>query len=93
MDNLQAIACNCALQKMLKDTHFSICTIDHINAVTKAIPDGDAYRILAMLHCVRYQDMPSELLRGLPVLIKRALGGEPIELSMPTSFKLHIERP
>lgn len=84
MNDLQRMAATVALEQMSRNGYFSICTIDKINAMSGGVPNGEAYQILAALHCVNFRDMPPELQRGLPVLVKLALGGQAIDFAMPT---------
>lgn len=79
MDELKVLVASTALKDMLRRGWFSICTIDDINKVTKNVPDREAYDMLHALHCVPFKDMPPELQRGLPLLVHRALGTEPIQ--------------
>lgn len=78
MDEIQMMAAKAALQKMIKDGHISICTIDQILKMTGGIPDRRDYEILHTLHCVSFKDMQPELLRGLPVILQRVLGAEDV---------------
>lgn len=79
MDELKVMVATTALKDMLQKGWFSICTIDSINKVTKHIPDREAYDMLHALHCVHFSDMPPELVRGMPLLIHRALGTNTIQ--------------
>ena len=81
MDKIQILAAEAALRKMVEEGFFSICTIDKINKVSGNIPNKKTYDTLHMLHCVHYKDMPPELLKELPVMIREALGGSTLELS------------
>lgn len=82
MDALQTLAANVALNKMLKQSHFSICTIDDIIKVSGAIPDNYAYGILKLLHCVNYSDMDSGVRDELPNLLKRVLGSPAVSFDL-----------
>lgn len=67
-----------ALNKMLKDGHFSICTIDAVAEMLRVNSrNTEEYRILRTLHCVSYNDMPQILRQELPLLIKKCLGRGP----------------
>lgn len=73
MDEVQKLAAQCALRKMVADGWLSICTIDAILKMSGGIPSNADYQILRVLHCVPFADMPPELLRGLPLLVQRVL--------------------
>lgn len=73
MNSAQQMAVTCALQKMLEQGHFSICTIDQILKITGGIADKDDYSTLNLLHCVHYDKMPRELLAELPNIIERVI--------------------
>ena len=62
-----------SLNKMMKGTHFDICTVDAAVKVLGAVPDGAAYAILRPLHCVHWMDMPRELRDAVPKLIERCI--------------------
>jgi hypothetical protein len=87
MDDIQKMAATAALDKMVKDGHISICTIDNILKMTGGIPNRKDYDILSMLHCVKFKDMPPELLRGLPVIVQRVVGAEGIEFNLGDELK------
>lgn len=79
MDELKVLVATTALKDMIRKGYFSICTIDAINKVTGNHPRSEDYAMLHALHCVHFADMPPELQRGLPLLIQRALGTQPVE--------------
>lgn len=79
LNDLQKMAAQAAIKKMLHDRYFSISHIDTILTMTNGKPNRDDYNILRTLHCVDYGDMAPELLRGLPVLIERVLTSEPLQ--------------
>jgi len=81
MDSLQIFAAETALRKMLKDGHFSICTVDNILKMTNVVPNARAYQILRLLHCVNFSDMPPEVQREMPDLLRDVLGGAEIDLA------------
>lgn len=62
-----------SLNKMLRGSHFDICTVDAAAKALGSIPDGRAYAILRPLHCVHWGDMPAELRAAVPKLIERCL--------------------
>ena len=85
MDDIQIMAARAALQKMAKDGYFSICTIDNILRMSGGVPDSKDYQTLRTLHCVSFSDMPPELRRGLPLLVKRVLEAEGVEFCFEPS--------
>ena len=62
-----------ALNKMMRGQHFSICTIDDAIKALGSRPDGPAYAILRLQHCVNWMDMPPALRAAVPKLIERCL--------------------
>ncbi len=81
MDTLQKIAAETALKKMLRQGHFSICTIDEIVKMTGSVPDGRAYQILRLMHCVDFKDMPPEIHEQMPELLRAVLSGTELDLA------------
>jgi hypothetical protein len=78
MDNLKNLAATTALNAMLADRHFSICTIDSVASMLNVKPASDAYNILRAVHCIDYAKMPAELRQAIPGLIKECLGVAPV---------------
>lgn len=81
MSDLQVMAAEAALKKMVDSSHFSICTLDKIIEMMGVKPDREAYRILSTLHCVDYNQMRPELLQALPDLIATVLRSPSLEAS------------
>jgi hypothetical protein len=77
MTYTEELVCRTALNNMLKGSHFSICTIDSILKIINVHPNRNAYDMLHALHCVHYKDMPVELRKILPNLIRECLCLEP----------------
>jgi hypothetical protein len=74
-----------ALNKMMAQGHFNICTIDSVAEMLGVNPKGEAYRMLRPLHCVNFSDMPQELRTLVPALIKQCLAVEPTyQFTLPT---------
>lgn len=73
MTQLQLMAAEAALAKMVSDKRFSICTIDTIADMMGLVPDREAYAMLRTLHCVSFDQMRPELLAALPDLIAKVL--------------------
>lgn len=67
---------------MFRKGYFDICLVRQICELNGTIPNGEAMRLLHPLHCVNFEDMPKELLRGLPVLIQQAIGTETLEMEV-----------
>ena len=80
MNEIERMAANAAIKKMLNKSYFDICVIDGILKITKGVPKREDYNLLHLLHCVHFADMEPELLRGLPVIINRVLDSEPFAL-------------
>lgn len=90
MSDLRMMAVLTALNKMMRDGYFSICTIDTCAKLLNVSPNHtEAYRILHALHCVHFCDMPEPLRVEVPELIKDCL-----RLEQPFMFKtLEPEKP
>ena len=70
MTPIEELAARTAINTMLKDAHFSICTIDKVLKLMHIHPDSRSYNILSTLHCINYKDMPQELREQIPALIR-----------------------
>lgn len=81
MSDIKVMAATAALQKMLAQKYFDICTIDNIIKMLGIVPDREAYSILHTLHCVDYDQMQPELLEQLSVLIMRVLDSPRMDTS------------
>jgi len=62
-----------SLNAMMRQNHFSICTIDTLATMLEVKPEREAYNILRPLHCIDYNQMPPELFAQIPTLIMRCL--------------------
>lgn len=82
MNDIQTMAARAALKKMTNDGYISICTINDILKMAKRVPPAEEYEILHTIHCVSFSQMEPELIRGLPLLLQRVLGGESLDLSV-----------
>jgi hypothetical protein len=78
MDELKKLSALAALNNMLEKDYFDICTIDQVSRLLDVNPKGQAYTLLAPLHCVHYDKMPAQLREAIPVLIQQCLGVAPI---------------
>lgn len=95
-DGLKQQAAIAALNKMMSQGHFSICTIDTIAAMLGITPDPEAYAVLRALHCVNYTAMPRDLYSRLPDLIQAALSGHQVfqfALRSPPTTQLALIQP
>ncbi len=90
MTDIRQITALAALNTMLKQKHFSICTIRELVTMFDVVPDAEAMKVLTPLHCVNYADMPPELYAALPSIIERALSGSPL---FQFELKREAERP
>ena len=66
-----------ALNAMMAERHFSICTIDNIAKMLGGHVDGEAYNVLRPLHCIAWSAMPPEVREAVPGLIQACLGFAP----------------
>ena len=75
MNEIQVITAKTALKNMFRKGHMSVCTIENIIKMNPLLPvDKDSLQMLHLLNCVDFNEMPEELLRGLPVLIQKTIG-------------------
>lgn len=80
MTPFERMACETALRKLLQGEHFDICTVRQILAVTKTVPPRGSLEALAPLHCVKYSDMPRELLEQIPAMLAEVFRGPLLDL-------------
>jgi hypothetical protein len=94
MTQLQQMATEAALAKMVSSSHFDICTIDSICKMMNLVPDRETYALLRTLHCVNYDQMRPELLAALPDLIAKVLQSPSFDASrmniVPTGNGLRV---
>lgn len=77
LERLQIDAAVTAMNKMLKGSHFSICTVDNVAKMLGIHCRKDSYDILRNLHCVDFTDMTREMRQAVPALIADTLGEPP----------------
>lgn len=65
-----------ALNRMFQKGHMDICAIRDVAAILKVNPEAETFAQLRALHCVDWKDMPRDLYRKIPDMIKTCLGGE-----------------
>lgn len=82
MTDTQQLVAETALRDMVRHGFFSICVIDDILKMTSTIPDGDSYRMLRALHCMKFMDMPPKLLTELPGLLRAVLNGPALQFGV-----------
>lgn len=75
-NELKAMATTAILNKTLKSSFFSICSIDEAAKVMGRNPHCEEYDLLRSLHCVDYSKMPRELREKIPSLVALCLGLE-----------------
>lgn len=101
MEDLKKLAAMTALNKLMRDGHFSICTLDSVAKMMNVVTGGESYAILRSIHCVDYADMPQELREAIPQLISDVLGdpafqfgvqpgGKPVQDPAPRKGFLNI---
>ena len=71
----------------MKRSFFSICEVRDAAKVLGVPAGGEAYDMLNQLHCVHWADMPLEIRKVVPELIREVLSIEPMPLftTEPTS--------
>lgn len=85
LNETQAEVAIAALNKMLRQRYFDICTIDSVAKMLGVNPRSESYAILRPLHCVDYADMSASLKAKLPALIADCLGEPPMfQFTLPT---------
>jgi hypothetical protein len=73
---------------MLKNKHFSICTVDNVCKVIGARPAGAAYDMLRALHCVEFANMPHRARDEIPALLNEVFKqAANVEMDLQTVFK------
>lgn len=78
MTTVQILAAQTALKDMFSKGHFSICVIDQILKMSRAVPKSEDYDALRLLHCINFRDMDDALRAELPGLIQRVLSAPAI---------------
>lgn len=76
-NDLKMMAAITALNAMMQKGWLSMSTIDRVGEMLSINPKGEAYRILAPLHCVDFDKMPRELVEQIPMLIQQCLSVTP----------------
>lgn len=77
IDDLKKATILTALNHMVKQGSFSICTIDKCAEILGVqVRGSESYNILSALHCINYAEMPPEVRRAIPQLIKDCLNVE-----------------
>lgn len=86
MNEIQLLAAQAALAKMMRNGWVDITVFDKILKMTNAVPNRQDYEILHLLHCVHFVDMDLNLRRGLPVLFDRVLQAESINYQFGETY-------
>lgn len=79
MNQLDAALIETALRNMFAGSHFNICVIREIVAVTKSVPPPGLMGRLSLLHCVNWEDMTPDVREALPDMIREAIGSPPFD--------------
>lgn len=64
-----------ALEKLLTQKYFDVCTIDVVLKIMDNGKNKAAYDLLHALHCIHYDQMPADLRNTIPHLINECLRG------------------
>jgi|GEM_PF-4083892 len=64
-----------ALEKMFKGDSFSICKIDDACKLMGRSGSGPSYDKLHALHCVKFGEIPANIMQLIPTWINEVLGG------------------
>lgn len=62
-----------AVNRLFTETYFSVCTLDRILDAVDVSRSSQAYKLLATLHCVHFNQMSEELRQRLPLLVREAM--------------------
>jgi hypothetical protein len=93
MSDLKQTIAMTALNNMLKKGHFDICTIQSVAELLNVHPKVEEYRMLHALHCIDYNNMPTEIREALPELIRRCLSIDTIyEFYSMEREKVYVSR-
>lgn len=76
---------------MTRKGWIDICTIRKIVETVGCVPHGESLRTLELLHCVHFKDMAPELLREVPALISRVIGGPVLRFECPSCSGTEID--
>jgi hypothetical protein len=79
MNDMQRMAAETAMKHMITKGWVDICAIRKILEMTGGIPPREDLQVLELLHCVNFNEMTPELLRGLPLILQRVLGAEALQ--------------
>lgn len=83
LEQIRNLVLAVGLKKMLTAKHFSICDLETLITAARIIPDGDTMRLLRVLHCVDYADMPVELRKELVRIVAAMFHDTPDPRSTP----------
>lgn len=70
--SIKRLTIQAALDKLLSQSHFSICDLDRIMELIGS-RKNEAYAVLHTLHCVHYDKMDARLRQQIPSLINEVL--------------------
>lgn len=79
MNDMQRMAAETAMKHMIAKGWVDICSIKKILEMTGGVPSREDLQVLELLHCVHFNEMTPELLRGLPLILQRVLGAEALQ--------------
>ena len=79
MNEIQRLAAETAMKHMISNGWVDICAIKKILEMTGGVPAREDLQVLELLHCVHFDEMSPELLRGFPLLLQRVLGAEALQ--------------
>lgn len=73
MNDLKQMAALTALNNMFQKGWFDICTVKDVAKMLNVNPECEALKVLAPLHCVHFDVMPTQLRDSIPGLIQECL--------------------
>lgn len=79
MDETSRLVIATAMRDMIAKGYVNICTVDECLKVAGVIANAHAMKLLRPLHCVKFAEMPRELVEKIPTLLSQAFDGINIE--------------
>lgn len=87
MNDMQRMAAESAMKHMIAKGWVDICAIRKILEMTGGVPLREDLQVLELLHCVNFNEMTPELMRGLPLILQRVLGAEALQFEFQESTR------
>ncbi len=83
-----------AMEKMFEGKTFFISDVDKALKILGRAGSGPAYDKLSALHCVKFGEIPPDILERVPIWINEVFGGPRLSVAMiPALFEGNAELP